>query len=73
MNEIPPQEQANYKTLRECLSEQIISALAVKPGKKRKRAKRSKSIGDGGDHEKVEHQDESVGSDIEELAEFVEV
>jgi len=73
MNEIPPQEQANYNTLRECLSEQIISTLAGKPDKKRKRTKQNKSTGDGGVHERDEHEDESVGNDVEELAEFVEV
>ena len=74
MNEISSQEQANYRTFRECLSEQVISVLAGKQDKKRKRTKRSKSIGNGGQDENGEHQDESVaGDDVEELADFVEV
>ena len=73
MNEIPPQEQAHYTTFRECLSEQVISALASTPDKKRRRAKRGNSIGNSAKDEKADDQDEGGGDDVEELADFVEV
>jgi hypothetical protein len=77
---MPPEEQSNYKTFRDCLSEPVLKALAAptekpKPKKKRHAKKGSKnnvvkpetvvsSVNNGAD---------THASDASDLGEFIEV
>jgi hypothetical protein len=80
---IPAEEQSNYETFRDCLSEPVLKALAApaetpKPKKKRHAKKGSRS----GKSEVVEQEstqtdvnksEEAGGTDAEDLGEFIEV
>ena len=80
---IPAEEQSNYETFRDCMSEPIMKALAApmekpKPKKKRHAKKGSKS---GRKDAVVVTQDTAAdanahantGTDAEDLGEFIEV
>jgi hypothetical protein len=81
---IPPDEQSNYETFRECLSEPVLRALAApvdKPKKKRRARHRKKDSKDS----KVETPEKSAtngtseaegdqeANDAEDLGEFIDV
>jgi hypothetical protein len=80
---IPAEEQSNYETFRDCLSEPVLKALAApiekpKPKKKRHAKKGSKSAkSEFVNQEAVPTNaignDEAEGTDAEDLGEFIEV
>lgn len=84
---IPAEEQSNYETFRDCMSEPIMKALAApmekpKPKKKRHAKKGSKSGvvegGRGGGEKKVKdavvtQNANASTTDAEDLGEFIEV
>jgi hypothetical protein len=80
---IPTEEQSNYETFRDCLSEPVIKALAApiekpKPKKKRHAKKGSKSakseiVKQETVPTNVNGNDEAEGTDAEDLGEFIEV
>lgn len=64
------EEQSNYETFRECLSDPLIRRLAVKPKKKSKRVAKGRKNA----IKPVEKPDDERGEEgAEELADFVEV
>ncbi|KNG52635.1 HNH endonuclease [Stemphylium lycopersici] len=80
---IPTEEQSNYETFRDCLSEPVLKALAApvekpKPKKKRHAKKGSKSGKNEiatRDQVVVDTNDNAEGqpTDAEDLGEFIEV
>jgi hypothetical protein len=80
---IPAEEQSNYETFRECMSEPVLKALAApmeKPKPKKKRhakkgskngkneiVKQDKTVADGNGNE------DTQATDAEDLGEFIEV
>lgn len=79
---IPADEQSNYETFRDCLSEPVMKALALpdekpKPKKKRIAKKGSKEKNDingkSKETEKIISSREAKQTDAEELGDFIEV
>ncbi|USP73343.1 hypothetical protein yc1106_00617 [Curvularia clavata] len=76
---IPAEEQSNYETFRDCMSEPIMKALAApmekpKPKKKRHAKKGSKSGGkDAVATQNTVDANAATGADAEDLGEFIEV
>jgi hypothetical protein len=82
---IPPEEQANYETFRECLSDQVISRLTVPVKANKKQKKRGKGRKNGLNKDTESAQDVELETDkgtelsckakgdAEELADFIEV
>ena len=82
---IPADEQSNYETFRDCLSEPVLKALAVpveKPKPKKKRHAKKSSKDKNGIKEKSTGETKTSGttsngdaqpSDAEDLGEFIEV
>ena len=77
---IPADEQSNYETFRDCLSEPVLKALAApveKPKPKKKRHAKKSSKDKNGVREKSKGETETNGdaqpSDAEDLGEFIEV
>jgi hypothetical protein len=72
---IPKDEQPNYETFRDCLSNAIIRKLTIRPPKERRRAKRRKGVKGKAVPcaDFMEISCESGGNDVEELGEFVDV
>jgi hypothetical protein len=76
---MPTEEQTNYETFRECLSEPVLRSLAApveKPKRKRRHAKKSSKSSVGED--RVEDAaksptDVEQGNDAEDLGEFIDV
>jgi len=80
---IPAEEQSNYETFRDCLSEPVLKALAAPiekptPKKKRRHAKRESK----GRESDIAQQETALGikpsseaqqADAEDLGEFIEV
>lgn len=81
---IPPEEQTNYETFRDCLSEPVLRALATpveKTKPRKKRLAKSTSKGSNGTVTRGEEQGETKPissrearqSDAEDLGDFIEV
>jgi len=75
---ITPEEQANYETFRECLSDPVLKSLAApveKPKKKKKSERKSmKNNGDAGKRMRGEStRVDEAPNDAEELSEFIDV
>ena len=80
---IPAEEQSNYETFRDCLSEPVLKALAApvekpKPKKKRhakkgSRSGRSEVVKQESTQTDVNKSEEAGGTDAEDLGEFIEV
>ena len=82
---IPAEEQSNYETFRDCLSEPVLKALAApvekpKPKKKRHAKKSSKDKNCNVEKSKGETETNAIisngdaqPSDAEDLGEFIEV
>jgi hypothetical protein len=68
---IPESEQTNYETLRDCVSNAIISKLSIEPKKARRRARASKSKAVSKTEQ--EESTEFGGNDAEELGDFIDV
>lgn len=75
-NRIPEEEQTNYETFRDCLSEPVLRALAAPVEKIKRKKKGRKGRGSVGKTEvkeiRVERMEED-GSAAEDLGEFVDV
>lgn len=71
---IPTDEESNFSTFRDCLSEPVIRKLAIQPPKatKRRGAKNRKNAIKPV-HPKDEQDDTRQSNDAEELGEFIEV
>lgn len=80
---LPAEEQSNYETFRDCLSEPVLKALALpaekpKPKKKRHAKKISKDKIFSAKQisalsESVDHGDSILQADAEDLGDFIEV
>jgi hypothetical protein len=73
---IPENEQENYETFRDCLSNAIIQRIASEPPKReRRRAKGRKheTARNNSSAAKVESTNAFGGNDAEELGEFIDV
>jgi hypothetical protein len=75
---IPAEEQANYETFRDCLSEPVLKALAaptekLKPKKKKRHAKKGSKNGVVKVMAEVNGSADTQASDAEDLGEFIEV
>jgi hypothetical protein len=71
---IPDEEQSNYETFRECLSEPVLRTLAapVEKVKRKKERKRRRSGGKRVEEVRVERIEED-GTTAEDLGEFIDV
>jgi hypothetical protein len=69
---ISESEQTNYETLRDCLSNAIISKLSIEPKKERRRAKGRKSKDNRSD-DLLKGSPGFGGNDAEELGDFIDV
>lgn len=70
------EEQSNYETFRECLSEPILKSLSTppeKPKKKKRVKKNSKTDITPDETEKSVDDAESMSNDAEDLGEFIDV
>jgi hypothetical protein len=73
---LPDNEQANFETFRDCLSNAIIQKLASEPPKRERRRAKGRKHGKSKDNTTTSESDKSDGfgsNDAEELGEFFDV
>lgn len=68
----PVEEQSNYETFRECLSEPVLRTLAVAPEKPKRRRRSGKKKGSVKDERDDQGLGQEDGNDAEDLGEFID-